>query len=133
MYSDRKVPDILSSLQRLDPMLGFRYHVPTESWHLIRYPKGRDKKFTIVWKLRNDPSKGLRRYPGLWMIEALQLADMRGNAMFRELEIDEHNRQLEKRKESLARDQRKDYAEAVRRPLQRLYNEGNRSNHREVF
>ncbi len=125
-------PALVAAIQRIDPQLDLRFHLKTTTWHVVRFPRGRDQRCTRVWACRHDPARGLRAGLGYWICTALRRGDLRGAARHRIAEIDRHNAQVERRRASQMDDYARDYALAVRKALIRLHDEGPRAHHREV-
>ena len=112
------------AIQRIDPMLDVRFYRPTEQWHLLRFPNGFDNPGTRVWTLRDDPEAGLRSEPGMWMLESLRKADMLGAASNRVEEIDAHNKAIDDAAKREMKEQCKDLASEMRKPVQEIYDKG---------
>lgn len=123
-YSQWKTCDkrLLRSIREVDPLLDVKFHMPTEKWHLVRYPKGfSNGKFVTVWVLDDLPQKGLRPIPGEWMIDALKSADTRRKSIERRVrEIDASNAAIEAAADKRLDDACRATAEDMRKPLQAM-------------
>lgn len=126
-YSTNVNPNksIVKRMRQIDNNLDLKFHLPTESWHLVRFPHGRSNgKFVIVWQLVDDPERGLRAEVGEWIIEGLRAADMQNQAEKRLEEIDAHNAAIEESNQRAMAIHQVDYAKEIRKPLQKLYDYG---------
>lgn len=87
---------LLKRMQQIDELLDLKFYMPTEKWHVVRYPNGRSGGFTKVWECHDNPELGLRGELGEWIIEALIAGDTRRKPLDERLkEIDDHNKQVE--------------------------------------
>lgn len=122
-YSDSTQADknLLKAIHKIDNKLDLKFYLPKEEWHLVRYPHGRSsEKFVKVWACIDAPELGLRKEPGLWMIEALQAGDLQGAAQNRVGEIDAHNESIEKAIVKEQEDMTTDMAKEMRKPLKSI-------------
>jgi hypothetical protein len=118
-YSEVKAePHVLKAIKNYDKQLDLKFYMPTEKWHLIRYLGSIGEKFTRVWELDDRPDLGLRKEPGMWMVDALRMADMQGAARNRVEEIDEHNASIEKANKREVHEQCKELSKDMLKPLQ---------------
>jgi len=132
MYSEFKAPKkILEAIKRYDSSLDLKYHIQNGCWHLIRYPHSRDKKPTLVWQLDKN-SLGLRKELGSWIIDALKMGDTRHTARNRLRDIENQNNLIDKYNDKKMESYCRDYANSIRKPMIKLYQEGN-TNYRGVY
>lgn len=123
-FSDNVSPptELVKKLRKIDEKLDLKFYLPTQKWRLIRNFRG--DEFCTVWELEDNPNLGLRKEPGDWMIEALKMADMQGAAANRVEEVDKHNAEIDKKVKEEQDLIAKDMAKELRKPLQDLYDYG---------
>ena len=124
---------LLKAIQKIDPLLDLKFFLPKEKWHVVRYPNGRGAEFVRVWECSENPNLGTRDGLGDWIIDALKMGDLQGAAENRIKEIDDHNDAIEAANDRELDAQCMDFAEEMRKPLQRLEDEGPNATHRKVF
>lgn len=121
-------------MRAYDDLLDLKFYLPTEKWHVVRHLHNRNYgKFTRVWELDDKPELGLRREPGMWILDALKAADMQGAAAARDAEVDAANVAVRESVDREIEAQCKDLSGDMRKPLQRLYDEGVHSNHKRFY
>lgn len=125
---------LVKKMREIDPLLDLKFYQPTLEWHVVRFPYGfSNGKFTRVWACTDDPSRGLRRELGYWIIDALKAGDTYNYAENRVDEIDEHNAKIDASNEKSLEDASECFAKEIRKPLQRFYDEGPQATHKGVF
>lgn len=126
--------DLVRAMRNYDDLLDLKFYIPTEKWHVVRYLYSRNYgKFTRVWELDDKPEIGLRKEPGMWILDALKAADMQAAAANRVEEVDLANKMIEEANDREISEQCKDLSRDMRKPLQRLYDEGVNSQHKGYF
>jgi len=127
--------EILEKIQKIDELLDIKYHLPDHKWHLVRYYNGKDKgEFCRVWALEDNEETGMRKEPGLWIVDMLKKTDLR-NTSTKEFvrKMDENNSNLEKKLEENRKDLAKDIAKELRKPLIKLIEDGGDADYKGVF
>lgn len=126
--------DLVAAIRNIDDLLDMKFYLKTQKWHLIRYYLGRDNgEFVTVWELDDKPELGLRKDPGVWMIEALKMADTHGDAELLEKVLDEADAKVQESMDRELADQCNDYAREIRKPLIDLYNYGPNKSYKGFF
>lgn len=116
---------LLKDMWKIDPLLDLKFYMPTEKWHVVRYPHGRGGDFVRVWECKEDPDRGLHEGLGHWIIDALKAADTRSRSMEDRLrEIDEHNAMIQKSAEREVEAQSKDAAKDLSKVFENWHDYG---------
>lgn len=117
--------ELVQALIKYDSWLDLKFYLPTEKWHLVRYTSpDRFGPFVRVWELDDKPELGLQKEPGWWLLDAIKAGDTWGAAEKRVEEVDQINEAVRASNEREAEAQAKDCAEEMRKPLQKLFDEG---------
>lgn len=123
---------LIRKMREIDPWLDLKFYLPLQQWHVVRYPYGfSNGEFTKVWECVEDPARGLRGGPGPWILDALRAGDLRKRDIAKE--IDDHNEGIEKSWERKVADDCLAVAAELRKPVQALYDYGEKSDYHEVY
>lgn len=125
--SARAPKSLLEEMRKIDDLLDLKFYMPTERWHVIRYPHGRSNDFVKVWECKDDPERGLRAELGMWIIEALKAGDTRNRDILKE--IDDANAQLQASRDRELYEQSKDTAKDLMKVLQNWQETGEPNAH----
>lgn len=111
---------LLKEMWEIDDLLDLKFYLPTEKWHVVRYPNGRlAGGFVKVWECKEDPERGLHEGLGAWIIGALHAGDTRKKSIQERIkEVDEQNKAIEdaakREMEAQAKDTAKDLCKVLR-------------------
>ena len=125
---------LVKAMRKVDPWLDLKFYLPTQTWHVVRYPHGFSYgKFTKVWECGEDPVRGLRGGPGEWIIDAMKAGDMRKRRGEIERLLKESDERMERDALRQQEDAALEAAKDMRKPLQALEDYGPNSDYHEVY